>query len=48
MTTRREIKQEAVKHIGSIVEDNILGEKPRGALQPVYEMDVLPGAITSW
>lgn len=38
----------ADKSNDGIVEDNILGEKPRGSLDPVYEMDVLKGAITSW
>ena len=38
----------ADKSNDGIVEDNILGEKPRGSLEPVYEMDVLKGAITSW
>lgn len=41
-------KVAADKSDDGIVEDNILGEKPRGSLAPVYEMDVLPGAITSW
>ena len=41
-------KVAADKSNDGIVEDNILGEKPRGSLDPVYEMDVLPGAITSW
>lgn len=41
-------KVAADKSDDGIVEDNILGEKPRGSLEPVYEMDVLPGAITSW
>lgn len=31
-----------------IVEDNILAEKPRGTLDPVYRMDVSSGAILSW
>lgn len=38
----------ADKSDDGIVEDNILGEKPRGSLHPVYEMDVLSGAITNW
>lgn len=38
----------ADKSNDGIVEDNILGEKPRGSLEPVYEMYVLSGAITSW
>lgn len=41
-------KVAADKSDDGIVEDNILGEKPRGSLAPVYEMDVLSGAITSW
>lgn len=41
-------KVAADKSNDGIVEDNILGEKPRGSLEPVYEMDVLSGAITSW
>jgi len=41
-------KVAADKSDDGIVEDNILGEKPRGSLEPVYEMDVLSGAITSW
>ncbi len=41
-------KVAADKSDDGIVEDNILGEKPRGSLAPVYEMDVLAGAITSW
>ena len=41
-------KVAADKSDDGIVEDNILGEKPRGGIEPVYEMDVLPGAITSW
>ncbi|SCM73620.1 conserved hypothetical protein [uncultured Pleomorphomonas sp.] len=41
-------KVAADKSDDGIVEDNILGEKPRGGLEPVYEMDVLSGAITSW
>jgi len=41
-------KVAADKSDDGIVEDNILGEKPRGALEPVYEMDVLSGAITNW
>lgn len=41
-------KVAADKANDGIVEDNILGEKPRGSLEPVYEMDVLKGAITSW
>lgn len=38
----------ADKSDDGIVEDNVLGEKPRGALSPVYEMDVMAGAITDW
>ncbi|WP_026783011.1 DUF6384 family protein [Pleomorphomonas koreensis] len=41
-------KVAADKSDDGIVEDNVLGEKPRGSLEPVYEMNVLPGAITSW
>lgn len=41
-------KVAADKANDGIVEDNIVGEKPRGSLEPVYEMDVLKGAITSW
>lgn len=41
-------KVAADKSDDGIVEDNILGEKPRGSLEPVYETDVLTGAITSW
>ena len=41
-------KAAADKSDDGIVEDNVLGEKPRGAIEPVYQMDVLPGAITSW
>jgi hypothetical protein len=41
-------KVAADKSNDGIVEDNILGEKPRGSVEPVYEMDVLSGAITSW
>jgi len=31
-----------------IVEDNILGEKPRGTLKTTYLMPVEPGVITEW
>lgn len=31
-----------------IVQDNVLGRKPRGHLNPVYEMNVSGGAITQW
>lgn len=41
-------KVAADKSDDGILEDNVLGEKPRGALKPVYEMDVMAGAITSW
>jgi hypothetical protein len=41
-------KVAADKNDDGILEDNVLGEKPRGALKPVYEMDVMAGAITSW
>lgn len=41
-------KVAADKSDDGIVEDNIIGEKPRGSLDPVYEMDVLTGAITGW
>jgi hypothetical protein len=31
-----------------IIQDNIVGEKPRGALEPVYTMPVMGGMITRW
>jgi hypothetical protein len=31
-----------------IVQNNILGEKPRGALEPTWRMNVSGGAITEW
>lgn len=36
------------KRDDGIVENDILGEKPRGALKPVYAMAVEGGAITAW
>jgi uncharacterized membrane protein YqiK len=38
----------ADKRDDGIVQDAVLGEKPRGALEPVYVMTVQDGAITSW
>ncbi len=38
----------ADKQDDGIVEDNVLAQKPRGALDPVYLMPVEGGAITSW
>jgi hypothetical protein len=31
-----------------IIQDNVVGEKPRGALEPVYTMPVMGGMITRW
>ncbi|HSP26063.1 MAG TPA: DUF6384 family protein, partial [Saliniramus sp.] len=31
-----------------IIQDEIVGEKPRGALEPVYTMPVMGGMITRW
>jgi hypothetical protein len=31
-----------------IIQDNVVGEKPRGALDPVYTMPVMGGMITRW
>jgi len=36
------------KRDNNIVENNVLGEKARGELDPRYRMTVLGGAITSW
>lgn len=36
------------KQDDGIVQDNILGRKSRGALNPTYTMPVLNGAITDW
>jgi hypothetical protein len=38
----------ADKRDDGIVQDDVLAEKPRGALDPVYVMSVQGGAITSW
>jgi hypothetical protein len=38
----------ADKREDGIVDDNRLGEKPRGALEPTWLMPVEDGAITSW
>jgi hypothetical protein len=31
-----------------IIQDNVVGEKPRGTLEPVYSMPVMGGMITRW
>ncbi len=31
-----------------IIQDDLIGEKPRGALEPVYTMPVMGGMITRW
>lgn len=36
------------KQDDGILQNDILGEKPRGALDPVYRMNVTQGAITEW
>ena len=36
------------KQDDGIIQDDVLAIKPRGALEPVYEMSVSDGAITEW
>lgn len=36
------------KRDDGIIENDVIGEKPQGALEPSYSMDVLGGAITAW
>ncbi len=36
------------KQDDGILQNNVVGEKPRGALKPVYGMAVMNGAITQW